>query len=269
MSINNEFVETNKFHIEQVYINSSRKNMHYHFSMEIYLLLEGEREYFIEDQFYNIQPGDLVLIPQNMLHRTGGKGAKRFLIYVTNSFLSPYFSQEMLSQINSFTSPLVVRPNSNDKKKLNDSMNKILSLYNEHNLTSESSLKIAYELFFILHYFATEGKQYIIHPISNLKFSNIITYINKNYQHIYTLSDVTKEFYMNESYFSRTFSKIVGVHFFAYLNILKIRHAIELLNSNKNIRLEDLAEQCGFNSTTYFCRIFKNQVGVSPKKYNK
>ena len=33
--------------------------------------------------------------------------------------------------------------------------------------------------------------------------------------------------------------------------------------------LTEIAMECGFNSSSYFCKVFKNEKGISPTEYRK
>lgn len=44
-----------------------------------------------------------------------------------------------------------------------------------------------------------------------------------------------------------------------------MKHAAELLG--KNIKINDIAEQCGYGNPGYFTRIFKEYYGCTPTEY--
>ena len=46
--------------------------MHYQEEYEIYYILSGEWEYFVDDTFFPVKAGELIFVPHNMLHRTDG-----------------------------------------------------------------------------------------------------------------------------------------------------------------------------------------------------
>ena len=37
----------------------------------------------------------------------------------------------------------------------------------------------------------------------------------------------------------------------------------------ENVSISEVSGRCGFSSESYFCRVFKESVGVSPLKYRK
>ena len=43
---------------------------HYHSLYEIYFMLEGNCTYIIDNKVYNVQAGDIVIIPDGMIHHT-------------------------------------------------------------------------------------------------------------------------------------------------------------------------------------------------------
>ena len=59
-----------------------------------------------------------------------------------------------------------------------------------------------------------------------------------------------------------------------YISTIRIEYAKELLLTT-NQKVNEIAEECGFSSASYFNVVFRKQVGVSPgayrntKKYNK
>ena len=116
------------FYIERAVGKATMPHMHDHNAFELYWLCRGEREYFIGDQFYKIGEGDLVLIPPNVLHRTAGKGATRFLLYFSEDFLRRYFTEEMLSAL-SLDRTLIFRPSESLCAEIESELAVMLSEY--------------------------------------------------------------------------------------------------------------------------------------------
>ena len=75
------------FYIEREVLKVPLHAMHSHSSYELYYLVKGEREYFIEDRFFKITAGDIVLIPGKLLHRTAGEGGLRYLVHFSRGFV--------------------------------------------------------------------------------------------------------------------------------------------------------------------------------------
>ena len=60
----------------------------------------------------------------------------------------------------------------------------------------------------------------------------------------------------------------MGISLFAYINTLKIQQACEIMQ-NEKCTLTEIATRCGFNTSSYFCKIFKKIIGISPSEYRK
>ncbi|WP_139355905.1 helix-turn-helix domain-containing protein, partial [Clostridium beijerinckii] len=49
---------------------------------------------------------------------------------------------------------------------------------------------------------------------------------------------------------------------------IRIHKAKELLGSNK-LKIYEIAEKVGYSDSKYFCKVFKESTGMSPKEYMK
>jgi YesN/AraC family two-component response regulator len=94
----------------------------------------------------------------------------------------------------------------------------------------------------------------------------IKNYLDQEYIHGAKLSRVATRFFVNPSYASRTFSRQYGVSIVDYVNRLKIDRA-KLLLSTTDIPLGSIALNVGFSDANYFSRLFKKNVGISPREY--
>lgn len=70
----------------------------------------------------------------------------------------------------------------------------------------------------------------------------------------------------NEKYLGRLFKREMGQNFNEYCTQLRLNKA-EMLLLQGDERIIDIAFNCGFNSISYFNRLFKSKHGVSPREY--
>lgn len=94
-------------------------------------------------------------------------------------------------------------------------------------------------------------------------------YVLENYEKSITLKDVEEKFFINKSYFSWLFSKIVGQTFTEYLAGVRIEEAKRLLREEGAIKVYEVAERVGYNDYRNFSKSFKKIVGVTPLKYRE
>lgn len=93
-------------------------------------------------------------------------------------------------------------------------------------------------------------------------------YLFENYAENITLKDVADELFIHEAYFSKLFNQEIGEGFNAFVNGIRIERAKEQLKySNK--QLKDISNEVGFRSSSYFNRVFKQNVGMSPMTFRK
>ena len=92
-----------------------------------------------------------------------------------------------------------------------------------------------------------------------------------NYAHSYYHNDITLKqlarlIYINSKYLGRLFHQQTGVTFHAYLNELRLQHALNLLVETDRKMIE-IAGQVGFETVTYFNRRFRQKYGCTPTEY--
>ncbi|MEG2346717.1 MAG: AraC family transcriptional regulator [Cetobacterium sp.] len=96
----------------------------------------------------------------------------------------------------------------------------------------------------------------------------IKTYIDNNYQLDFSLDNLADYLGLSFKYTSILFKKVMGDNFKNYINMYRIEKAKEILREKKDIKIKDLAEKLGYNSSNTFIRIFKKYEGISPTQFN-
>ena len=96
--------------------------------------------------------------------------------------------------------------------------------------------------------------------------SSVAEYVQQHYTEELTLEELAQIFHVNSSYLSTLFAKKTGMNFSYYRNTLRIQRARELLaHSEKSV--SEIAMETGYNSISYFNRVFKEIVGITPIQY--
>lgn len=104
----------------------------------------------------------------------------------------------------------------------------------------------------------TESKQeYIVKEVSD--------YIHQNYNKDISLEECADELGLNTYTVSRFFKQGKGENFIDYLTRYRIEKS-KLLLSTTSMKIQDVAEAVGYRHS-YFNRIFKKHVGLTPGKY--
>lgn len=232
--------------------------MHSHNSYEIYILEKGSRTYIINDTLTELRAHDTVLIQPNELHSTAGGGYARYLITFRKSYLKRYFTKSAQEKLLACF----------ERKKIhikNTDFDKLLRLTNK--LAQDNNDFVVFAQILSLLFQNTDTE---IVPVSgnNKMLSDILEYIGCQYKTIAGLAEIAERFYISKHYLCRLFKAHTGVSVMKYIHLLKIQSACDLLTET-NQSIEKIAEACGFHTSMYFCRTFKEIIGKTPTQYRK
>lgn len=98
--------------------------------------------------------------------------------------------------------------------------------------------------------------------------ANVLDFINENYASIEGLTQVAKVVRLNPEYFSRLFKEETGCNFNAYLTGVRMKKAMQLLQTSP-MKIYEISETVGYQNLSYFSRVFKKYYGANPFDYRK
>lgn len=93
-----------------------------------------------------------------------------------------------------------------------------------------------------------------------------MNFINENLSQKLTLKEIADRAYLTETYFSSLFKKYNGISPWDYVMIKRVELAIEMLKTTNLTKLE-IAERCGFESSSNFYKAFAKVTGKTPSEY--
>lgn len=99
----------------------------------------------------------------------------------------------------------------------------------------------------------------------NKKLRQIILWTEKNYAEKVRIEDVADVVGYSKYYFCTYFKKLTGKSYLDYLNHVRIYNACRLLRAGNSV--QDACNKVGFENTSYFIRLFKSILGITPKMY--
>ncbi|MBQ6897393.1 MAG: helix-turn-helix domain-containing protein [Clostridia bacterium] len=235
---------------------------HYHSLFEIYFMLEGSCTYFIDNKVYNVQAGDIVIIPGGTIHHTKYENIRhsRVLLNCTEKYIPSVFSQELTEDNYLYRSHFL----SEEAKKIFEKIEAEYKL--NDNLSDGILICQTHALFYLL---MRNKDSCITIDDGNSVIEKAVVYIRENFRSDISLSLLAKEFSVSPEHFSRSFKKETGLGFSKYLNSLRLQYAEQLLRSDAAQNITQIAERCGFEDSNYFSKKFKEIYGVSPKRMQK
>lgn len=98
--------------------------------------------------------------------------------------------------------------------------------------------------------------------------ADTVRYLQKHYDQEITLQSVADHLGISRVYLSKIFKKETGVNFVDFLSRLRIRKAIELLQTS-TLKVYEIAEMVGFKNAAYMSFCFKEETGKSPSDYRR
>lgn len=98
--------------------------------------------------------------------------------------------------------------------------------------------------------------------------SRVKNYIDKHIAEKLSRKDIVAYVALNDSYLSRLFRKNTGMSLSDYILQKKILKAKAMLIQT-NLSISEISEKLGYDTSAYFIKLFKREVGMSPREYRK
>lgn len=120
-------------------------------------------------------------------------------------------------------------------------------------------------------FMAEVRKIMLLHAGSEEQANNldkILSYIEQHYTEPLRLSEIANHFHFNASYLSSYFSMHHKEGFSEYLNRIRIKKSMELLE-NSPVTISNISGMVGYSDHSYYCKVFKRITGMSPGAYRK
>jgi AraC-like DNA-binding protein len=103
---------------------------------------------------------------------------------------------------------------------------------------------------------------------SHITWYKLISYLNNNFYYPINRAHVAAEFGLSPSYVSRLFAREGAEGFNATLRRMRMEHAARLLIGS-SMSIEEITEQCGYLSETFFIAAFKQYYGMPPGQFRR
>ena len=248
---------------------SYAREKHWHTSIEIFAVLEGHLTFFLNDEEYPLEAGELIIINSNEIHSVQAPDKnttvvlqiplKQFEDYFTAQRFIRFRSAARLGREPKGTIP--------DNRKLAFFVAELYRAYSRKGEGSEfRTMALYYNILFLLvrDYRESEAKPHEIQDSRRLDaLSKITTYMREHYREELKLSEVATLFGYSEAYLSRMFKRNAKVNFKSYLQDIRMAFAYRDLQ-NTDHTISQIALDNGFASSRAFAREFQKRYGALP-----
>ena len=94
----------------------------------------------------------------------------------------------------------------------------------------------------------------------------VLEYIEAHYNADISLGDLASIIGMNPKYFCKFFASLTHQTPMDYVSFYRVEHAAYLLDST-DLSVTAIGSECGFSESSYFSKVFKKYMGITPKEY--
>lgn len=247
---------------------------HNHDFYEVFFFISGKVKYVIEGKIYTLKANDILLTNNKELHKpiiVNSTNYERIILWINPNFIKKLENGEanltLCFEGSSKHRYNLLRPNVNLLYMIKSIYKKLEKVYYKNDYGSSILRKIYItELLIYLNiaYFDT-SKEIEIDIAHNSKISEVVLYINENLCEDLSLDTLSNKFYVSKYHLSRQFKQHVGFTIHQYIIKKRVIIAKIYLDNGKSINFAYI--NSGFNNYQNFIKAFKNEFGLSPKKY--
>jgi AraC-like DNA-binding protein len=260
------------FYAKHLRVPAFEFKWHYHPEYELTYILKGTGYRVVGNSHAHFSQGDLVLLGSNLPHTWCGKldsGApsKALVIQFSKELIEPFLK---LNEGQSIHKLLEL-----SKRGLCFESDQLLAdqLYT---ITNTSGLERILSLLSILNQLSigkyrpltTENYHGIMTKQFETRVNKVCAHLQNHFHEAITLKQVADLVFMSESNFCKFFKKATGTTFSDYLNDLRINEACHLLLSTEDT-IGKIAQDSGFESLSYFNRVFLKKKQLTPSVFRK
>ena len=272
----------------------SMVSRHFHQSLELYFLLEGERFYFVEQDTYHMKEQMAILVDQNQIHKTCPAGTKkchhRFLLQLEGETLSGVLKLSGFKGLWEFGEQYrgitcfpddewrqMLKLLEKIKEEINNSRGGsgrsdaekraatgLVRLYTAQLLLLLARVRSRKET---ESWKETENTN-LVHTGMYQKVHEIAIYLQNHSSDKICLDDLAAHFFISRSYLTRIFRTVTGFTVNEYQNICRIKKS-QILLRETSMTMTEIAMETGFGSLPYFERVFRRATAQTPMQYKK
>lgn len=258
--------------------------LHWHPEAELFFVQDGEMDFFIENDLYQLQRGDVIFVPPNLLHYAIATSEEdvvfRALVFATDLVAEPKDGM----RFQKYVQP-VLQDNRHYGFRLDaeeewevcavKDLERIfytIDLQKEGEDGSETGLLVEGLVRVIwhglyCHHFRNIRKSKMVGQ-TEMQMYKIKQFIQDHYQEEITLSMLAKVVYISEAQLCRSFKQMTGNTIFAYLKKYRVLKSCEWLRSSDK-KIQEICSLCGFNNISYYNREFLKIMKMTPSEYRR
>ncbi|HJA89399.1 MAG TPA: AraC family transcriptional regulator [Candidatus Jeotgalibaca merdavium] len=256
-------------------------DFHTHKEYELVLLHGGNCRFLVGNQFFYLQPGQLLMLDGMTIHKAYVSGDpqdyERSVLRFDSDWIRPLLQdinlERLLNLFEENSSGLIRIFKKRDEAIIENMIGEIATLVDlEENRLNEARLKLAVVQLLIQISIFTD---YIIRKDEGFRdekteiAEKVSNFLFKNYHRSISIDDVSQAVNLSKSYMSHVFKEVTGHTIMTYLMQYRLSKARSQITQEPNQLIKVISQENGFESEAHFSRFFKKNIGLSPSQYKK
>ena len=248
--------------LRMIEYNSDNGVFHFHSQIEICYVTEGEVDVLVNDRMKRLKRGELSVALAYDTHRYRLQEGARYVALVVPPDVCREF--ETILDGRTVTDPFITAGEA--AEEIGACIREIRT-YGEWPKEGDALLSKGnlYRMLGVIAHSMSFENGAAPRAGSDL-VSKILLYVHAHYREDISLTSVAAHFGYNASYISGLFKNSIDVGLLRYVNLLRLKRAVTLLQEKK-YSTEYCVKASGFRSVRTFYRAFREVFGSSPKEY--
>lgn len=236
---------------------------HTHNHTELFYIVSGKGQFFIQDQLYPVNVNNLVIISPNVIHTEVSLNAhplEYIVLGIEGIELKDCSSSNglflILDRFESAEIAGCLRNILRETELKNTGYEDVCQAYMEIliiRLMRNTALSIP-----------TESQALS----ANRQCAKVRQYIDLHFKEALTLDQLAEEGHMNKYYLSHSFKREYGISPINYMVSRRIEESKYLL-AETDLSLSQISQLLGFSSLSYFSQVFRKTQAVTPMEYRQ
>lgn len=249
-------------------------DFHMHNSHEIYLLLDGNIQYFVENSCYELNAGSLILFSNREIHKAMNASSQAFtrlVIHINPAFFRPYCTPDT-NLLNCFhrepaTGNLVLLSKEEYEKLVVMAHNVEHAIKNRCSYGSDlTAVTTLIQILILINkaWLKTGSSRTAPRPH---RAQAIMSYIDGNLTTPMTLDSISQALSLDKYYLSHLFKSETESSIFQYIIVKRVALAKELLSEGHTVL--EACHLSGFHDYSNFIRTFRQTTGFTPGQFKR
>lgn len=226
----------------------------------------GTCRFFINNDFYTVKEGDLIVIPKQLFHYTKySSPCVRTAIFFRDEDLLPI--DNIIHFSHTYQDLRIYHLNDSSQTNVKAILENMLTEMRFDDEVTVTALQVQLQgLFLYIHRYCNPAEHFENIHTNDEEIVNAARFISNHYAEHITTKDIAAITGFTTNYLSTKFREKTGIGLHEYLVFTRLHHAERLLLST-HLSITEIALECGFTDSNYFKDAFKKMYGLSPRKY--